>query len=451
MKKTALAMIILLMITLCLPVAAAENETYDGVYNRIYALQEKFPHGMCWNHIVETDDDIGLTQKKEQSREYRERFAESVTTHACAAHSSWETVGSGDYECNFFDGGSQCYGFARKIFYDVFGVRVSRSQYRYDYKNVQVGDYVRFGDNQRGHSFIVLSKDGNKVKALECNWGERCKIYWGVHTYDLSGTITSTGGSTFSFNHYVHAENYDEINKKYATPSETVLPSGNVGTYGVILDEAAYTTENPFYEKIKKDPSDHDGSLWYVWGRTREKLGVSLDLTDDVKTWADETEEFETGNVPYKNSIAVWSDGYAAFVEDHLENILYISGSSLGSKNGSVYYDGYFDGDGAYTNTFACESSGTPDLENRGLPEFYVYLEEIEDESLNEFLDLDENGTLDADDAVYLLRNMMRPERYPVSQSGDMNGDGKTNFADAVYLFRHIASPDEYPIEAESD
>ncbi len=452
MRKTAFAVMILLIAALFLPAAAAsaENITYDGVSNRIYALQEKFPQGMCWNHLVESEDDIGLNQKKEQGRA-RERFADGVTTHTCASHSSWETVDIGQYECNFFDGGSQCYGFARKIFYDVFGLRVSQSEYRYDYRNIQVGDYVRFGDNKTGHSFIVLSKDGNMVTALECNWGERCVIYWGVHTYDLEGVLTSAGGKEYSFNHYVHASNYDEINREYSTPTppSPVLPTTPIGTYGVILGSDAYTTENPFYEEYMSSPDDCDNCKWYAWGRAYEKLGIKPVFSGEINTWIDNPGEYGTGTVPRTNSIAIWNGTHAAFIEKYEDGILYISESNFyvdgdDADRRNIYSDGYFDGD-IYTNTFTDHSEPLPSsYAERGLPDRYIYLEKFDPDSIR--CNFDGNDLLDTADAVFLLRNMMRSERYPVTQSSDVNGDGKFDIDDVLYLLRHIADKSDYPL-----
>ncbi len=52
--------------------------------------------------------------------------------------------------------------------------------------------------------------------------------------------------------------------------------------------------------------------------------------------------------------------------------------------------------------------------------------------------DFNGDGKINTADAIYLLRNMMRPSKYPVNQSSDFNGDGKANSADAVYLLRWI-------------
>ena len=45
-----------------------------------------------------------------------------------------------------------------------------------------------------------------------------------------------------------------------------------------------------------------------------------------------------------------------------------------------------------------------------------------------------------------LLRHVLQPGKYPINQSGDVNGDGQITTDDAIYLLRHILQPDKYPL-----
>ena len=63
--------------------------------------------------------------------------------------------------------------------------------------------------------------------------------------------------------------------------------------------------------------------------------------------------------------------------------------------------------------------------------------------------DMNGDGRVDSDDAVYLLRHTFLPSRYPVGQSADVNGDGKVNSDDAVYLLRHTFLPGRYPLACD--
>ena len=60
--------------------------------------------------------------------------------------------------------------------------------------------------------------------------------------------------------------------------------------------------------------------------------------------------------------------------------------------------------------------------------------------------DVDGNGKIDKDDAIYLLRHVVYPDKYPMSVSCDADGNGKIDKDDAIYLLRHVVYPDKYPL-----
>ena len=60
--------------------------------------------------------------------------------------------------------------------------------------------------------------------------------------------------------------------------------------------------------------------------------------------------------------------------------------------------------------------------------------------------DVNGDGKVNSNDAIYLLRYTLQPSRYPLNQGGDMNGDGKVDSNDAIYLLRHIFLPSRYPL-----
>ena len=61
--------------------------------------------------------------------------------------------------------------------------------------------------------------------------------------------------------------------------------------------------------------------------------------------------------------------------------------------------------------------------------------------------DVGNDGKLNDQDAIYLLRHTLFPELYPVNAYADFNADGKVNDQDAVYLLRHTLFPDLYPLK----
>ena len=65
--------------------------------------------------------------------------------------------------------------------------------------------------------------------------------------------------------------------------------------------------------------------------------------------------------------------------------------------------------------------------------------------------DIDGNGKVTSDDAVYLLRHTLFPEAYPLSDFADFDHNEKITSDDAVYLLRHTLFPDAYPLTGGTD
>ncbi len=67
--------------------------------------------------------------------------------------------------------------------------------------------------------------------------------------------------------------------------------------------------------------------------------------------------------------------------------------------------------------------------------------------------DFDSDGSLTADDAIYLLYSyQFGTTQYPLSQSGDMNSDGQVDADDAVYLLYRVLFGDSlYPLPEDKD
>lgn len=104
-----------------------------------------------------------------------------------------------------FDGGSECFGFARLMGYEVFGSYPSSWEVSRDFNSVKVGDIVRYGNNGNGgHSIFVTNVSGNTITFVDCNGNgnysgatkvRRCGIKW-----DNTTTIgSSLFGYSFSY------------------------------------------------------------------------------------------------------------------------------------------------------------------------------------------------------------------------------------------------------------
>ena len=60
--------------------------------------------------------------------------------------------------------------------------------------------------------------------------------------------------------------------------------------------------------------------------------------------------------------------------------------------------------------------------------------------------DITGDSIVNKDDAIYLLRHVVFPDKYPVSANADINADNTVNKDDAIYLLRHVVFPDKYPL-----
>lgn len=61
--------------------------------------------------------------------------------------------------------------------------------------------------------------------------------------------------------------------------------------------------------------------------------------------------------------------------------------------------------------------------------------------------DVNGSGGIDKDDAIYLLRHVVYPEKYPITVNCDVNGSNGIDKDDAIYLLRHVVYPEKYPLK----
>ena len=147
-------------------------------------LQAKFPDGAYWNHIVQAGhgypnyEDVGPCNNPD-----------GYTWVPCDTHNG--NAGVGGHDCNSFNGGMQCFGFARKLGYDAYGSYPSSWNKTYDLSNIKPGDIIRYDAGQWDHSIFVTGVNGDTITFGDCNNGGRCLIKWNRTTTKsaLSGVL----------------------------------------------------------------------------------------------------------------------------------------------------------------------------------------------------------------------------------------------------------------------
>ena len=69
-----------------------------------------------------------------------------------------------------FDGGKQCFGFARLVAYNVLGSKPSSWGKNYNINNVKSGDLIQYGNTSgQGHTIFVTNVSGNTITFVDCN------------------------------------------------------------------------------------------------------------------------------------------------------------------------------------------------------------------------------------------------------------------------------------------
>lgn len=142
-------------------------------------LQAKYPQGKYWNHVAQTGHGYnGVVHYGSNCN-----CETSVTSTPCSYHNGYAAP-VGDVDCNYFDGGQECLGFARRLYYEYYGYCAPREGNDLNINNLQAGDILTYyQDNQDinptyGHTVWVTGVSGDTIYIAECNWGNTCKIDW---------------------------------------------------------------------------------------------------------------------------------------------------------------------------------------------------------------------------------------------------------------------------------
>ena len=144
-----------------------------------------------------------------------------------------------------FDGGTQCYGFARLVAYSVFGEHADSWSKSYDISTVKAGDLVQYGNTSgSGHTIFVTSVSGSTITFVDCNGNgnysggtkvRTCGIKW-----DNTISMSSKMFSKYSFSYVLSSPGV-------STDQEPVgcVDSVTAGTESITVSGWAYDPDSP--------------------------------------------------------------------------------------------------------------------------------------------------------------------------------------------------------------
>lgn len=254
-KKLISLMTVLFVCLAALPLFSLDSFAADGVTMRLEKLKKEFPSGYYYNHKVNSTEDTVTSLLEDRN----ESYSSVVTQYPCLDHDGKAPVGA--YDCNYFDGGYQCHGFASMIFYEIFGVRqTTQKRIKKNTSKIKPGDLVRMdGDT---HSAVVVSVKGKTFTVVESNIGDSqernsCKIRWGREC------------KVSDIDYYIRAENYDEVASD--TNWKNIEDKKNFGSsfYAVIYNGKKVLTHSGKTAVFKA----YKGTATQVWKFTRQKNG----------------------------------------------------------------------------------------------------------------------------------------------------------------------------------
>lgn len=226
--------------------AANTSGTFD---ERISQLKKKFPAGKYWNHM-------GSSQNNPNG----------YTSTPCTHHGGCSRNGyNGWCGCNSFNNQSiQCFGFAEKLAYDVFGTNPSRTWTKsYSLSNVRAGDIIRYKNN--GHSIFVTNVSGNTITYADCNSDGHCKIRWGA-------TISKSNVTGLSY--VQHANNYNDVSQTSQSKPSNVVLSKNQYWYDI-------------KDTIVLTPSANNASTYWICIQKDGKSVINTQINGSYRFSAD--------------------------------------------------------------------------------------------------------------------------------------------------------------------
>ena len=181
-------------------------------------------------------------------------------TYSCPASCSCKC---GKFYLNGTYYGGQCFGFANKMGYLIFGSVPTASWTKYtSVTNYYAGDYVRVRNDK--HSIFITKVEGDTITYVDCNNSGACQVKWDrtiskaslksitTYVYHLSSnTLTGTGTGSSQPSTPENAVVWT-VDSKYTTPIKTypVATSGVITLYNDNLTAYSTSTRNIAYNDL---------------------------------------------------------------------------------------------------------------------------------------------------------------------------------------------------------
>ena len=236
MKNKKVFLTILFFLVLLLLGTSKSNAT------SINDLKSKFPSGKYWNHIVGSGHNYWNGVEDSGSCNNPDGYTSSPCQYHNGTNAPW-----GQPDCNSFDAGQECVGFARKLFYDYYGVRATNNMASWyvGTTDLKPGDVLTYNGKgtygSTGHTVWIIGKTSDHYVIADCNWGNTCQIRWDANLY--FSDIYSVKSASIA-----PREIYDGDSEK-PTLSDIHVHSQSIGSDSIRV--RVYASDNVGVTKVK--------------------------------------------------------------------------------------------------------------------------------------------------------------------------------------------------------
>lgn len=204
-------------------------------------------------------------------------------------------------------------------------------------------------DVNRGSSYSAPFAENNLIDLWTLGQDDAAsmwqlvKVWDGTYIFKLINTDWVAGITSHLQGAQLMLRKFDLFDTNQKWCFEAVNTGSSSSSTNINLNSVSYSASlNPFAM------AGYGGQCTaFVWGRTHEKLGISLPFRGNAITfWTENISKgyYAYGTTPKANSIAVWSDGSAghvAFVESVSGNSIIINEANFSTYKNTQYGGGY--------------------------------------------------------------------------------------------------------------